>query len=170
MDAQARMSPGPDGPQHLQALRRANAVRLARADLKRRVADGDVSAAEVILRSPWEAGSMTGADRVTRQRRWGRTRCRELWQYLSIPENKRIGSMTDRQRRVLAALLNESESSCRPAATAVETERSEPLQPVLAGAACPGVARACPTRRFVCRVAQPGDAAHARSLIRGSRC
>jgi len=135
MDAQARMSPGPDGPQHLQALRRANAVRLARADLKRRVADGDVSAAEVILRSPWEAESMTVSDLLTSQRRWGSTRCRKLLQYLSIPENKRIGSMTDRQRRVLAALLNESEASCRPAATAVETERSEPLQPVLAGVA-----------------------------------
>jgi hypothetical protein len=56
MHAQARMSPG---PQHLQALERANAVRLARADLKRRIAVGNVSAAEVILRSPWEAESMT---------------------------------------------------------------------------------------------------------------
>src|SRR3954469_20233964 len=135
MDAQARMSPGPDGPQHLQALRRANAVRLARADLKRRVADGDVSAAEVILRSPWEAEAMTGSDLLPSQRRWGSTRCRKLLQYLSIPENKRIGSMTDRQRRVLAALLNESEASCRAVTSAEESERSESLRPVLVGVA-----------------------------------
>jgi hypothetical protein len=135
MDADARMFPGPDGPQHLQALQRANAVRLARAELKRRVADGHVSAGEVILRSPWEAESMTVSDLLTSQRRWGSTRCRKLLQYLSIPENKTIGSMTDRQRRVLAALLSESEASCRPVTTAEESERSESLRPVLVGVA-----------------------------------
>jgi hypothetical protein len=132
MNADARMAPGPNGPQHLQALQRANAVRLARAELKRRVADGDVSAAHVILSSPWEADSMTVSDLLTSQRRWGSTRCRKFLQCLSIPENKTIGSMTDRQRRVLAALLNESETACR---TTVERERSESLRPVLAGVA-----------------------------------
>jgi hypothetical protein len=132
MNAVARMAPGPEGPQHLQALQRANAVRLARAELKRRVADGDVSAAHVILSSPWEADSMTVSDLLTSQRRWGSTRCRKFLQYLSIPENKTIGSMTDRQRRVLAALLSESETACR---TTVEREPSESLRPVLAGVA-----------------------------------
>ena len=55
----------------MQALERANAVRLARAELKRRVADGEVTAAEVILGAPWEAESMTIADLLTSQRRWG---------------------------------------------------------------------------------------------------
>jgi hypothetical protein len=132
MNAVARMAPGPNGPQHLQALQRANAVRLARAELKRSVADGHVSAAHVILSSPWEADSMTVSDLLTSQRRWGSTRCRKLLQCLSIPENKTIGSMTDRQRRVLAALLSESETACR---TTVEAERSESLRPVLAGVA-----------------------------------
>ena len=36
-------------PQRLRALERANEVRLARAELKRRIADGEVSAADVIL-------------------------------------------------------------------------------------------------------------------------
>jgi hypothetical protein len=134
MDADARMSPGLEGPQHLQALQRANAVRLARAELKRRVADGDVDAAEVILSSPWEAESMTVSDLLTSQRRWGSTRCRKFLQCLSIPENKTIGSMTDRQRRVLAALLTESEASCRTT-VAVERERTESLRPALAGVA-----------------------------------
>src|SRR3954453_5076632 len=92
MHAEARMSPG---PQHLQALERANAVRLARADLKRRVAEGDVTAAKVILRAPWEAESMTVSDLLTSQKRWGSTRCRKFLQSLSIPENKTIGSMTE---------------------------------------------------------------------------
>ena len=128
MTAEARMSPG---PQHLRALQRANAVRLARADLKRRVAEGDISAAEVILSSPWEAESMTVSDLLTSQHRWGHTRCRKFLQCVLIPENKTIGSMTDRQRRALAALLNDGEASCR---TDVE-ERSERLEPALAGVA-----------------------------------
>src|SRR3954449_6346347 len=121
MDADARMFPGPDGPQHLQALQRANAVRLARAELKRRGAGGEGSAGEVILRSPWEAESMTVSDLLTSQRRWGSTRCRKLLQCVLIPENKTIGSMTDRQRRALAQMLEDGEGSCR---TAVPAERS----------------------------------------------
>ena len=36
-------------PQRLRALERANEVRLARAELKRRIATGEISAAQVIL-------------------------------------------------------------------------------------------------------------------------
>src|SRR5919107_3471329 len=83
MHAEARMSPG---PQHLRALQRANAVRLARADLKRRVAEGDITAAEVILSSPWEAESMTVSDLLTSQHRWGSTRCRKFLQLMPMSE------------------------------------------------------------------------------------
>src|SRR3954451_9681560 len=129
MHAEARMSPG---PQHLSALQRANAVRLARADLKRRVAEGDSSAAEVILSSPWEAESMTVSDLLTSQKRWGSTRCRKFLQCVLIPENKTIGSMTERQRRAPAQRLSAGDSSCR---TDVTVERSQALEPVLAGVA-----------------------------------
>jgi hypothetical protein len=121
------MSPG---PQHLQALERANAVRLARAELKRRVALGDVTAAEVILSTPWETASMTVSDLLTSQKRWGATRCRKFLQSVPISENKTIGSMTDRQRRALAALLRDAERSCRPEAT---EERGDSM--LLAGVA-----------------------------------
>jgi hypothetical protein len=105
MNAQAMISPG---PQHLQALQRANAVRLARAELKRRVALGEITAAEVIEECPWEAASMTVSDLLTSQHRWGHTRCRRVLQSVPMSENKTIGSMTDRQRRALAALLHEA--------------------------------------------------------------
>ncbi len=65
-------------PQRLRALERANEVRLARAELKRRIAEGDVSAGEVILASPWEASSWTVGDLLMSQRRWGSTRCRKF--------------------------------------------------------------------------------------------
>lgn len=100
-------------PQHMRALARANEVRLARAELKRRVAQGDLTVAEVVLDAPWEAESMTISDLLMSQRRWGITRCRKLLQCIPMSENKTVGSMTERQRRALAALL--SPEAARPA-------------------------------------------------------
>lgn len=103
MNAEATMAPA---PQHMRALARANEVRLARADLKRRIGQGAVTVAEVVLACPWEAESMTISDLLMSQRRWGTTRCRKLLQGIPMSENKTVGSMTDRQRRALAALLS----------------------------------------------------------------
>jgi hypothetical protein len=93
------------GPQHLRALARANEVRLARAELKRRVGDGELTAGAVILDAPWEAETMTVADLLMSQRRWGRTRCRKLLQGIPLSETKTVGSMTERQRQAVAAAL-----------------------------------------------------------------
>ena len=93
-------------PQHLRALHHANRVRLARAELKRRVAAQQVSAAEVVLECPWEAASMEISDLLMSQRRWGRARCRRLLLSLGLPENKHIGTLTSRQRQALAAVLS----------------------------------------------------------------
>ena len=95
----------------MQALERANDVRLARAELKRRVAIGEITAADVILDAPWEAESMTVSDLLTSQRRWGHTRCRKFLQCVPMSENKTVGSMTDRQRHALAQMLGASGTS-----------------------------------------------------------
>jgi hypothetical protein len=92
-------------PQHMQALAQANKVRLARAELKRQVGDGELSVADVVLECPWEAESMAIADLLMSQHRWGRTRCRRFLGSVSMNETKTIGSMTQRQRRELAARL-----------------------------------------------------------------
>jgi hypothetical protein len=94
-----------DGPQYMHALQRANQVRLARAVLKRRVADGEIQAAEVILDCPWEAQSMAVADLLMSQRRWGATRSRKIMALLPLSERKTVGSLTNRQRGALAAVL-----------------------------------------------------------------
>jgi hypothetical protein len=89
-------------PQHMRALERANRVRLARAELKRLVADGELAAAEIVLTCPWEAESMAISDLLMSQHRWGRTRCRRFLASIPMSETK---TMTDRQRRALAARL-----------------------------------------------------------------
>ena len=90
-------------PQHMRALQQANRVRLARAELKRQVTDGETSVADVVLEGPWEAESMAIADLLMSQHRWGRTRCRRLLSSINLSETKTIGSMTERQRRAFAA-------------------------------------------------------------------
>jgi hypothetical protein len=87
------------------ALQRANEVRLARAELKRSIAKGEVSVAEVMTDPRWEAESMTIADLLMSQRRWGVTRCRKLLMCIPVSENKTVGSMTERQRGALVSLL-----------------------------------------------------------------
>jgi hypothetical protein len=89
----------------MQALARANRVRLARAELKRSIARGDTEVSEVVQACPWEAESMTLAELLTSQRRWGRTRSRKFLLALSLSENKRLGTLTPRQRALLAAEL-----------------------------------------------------------------
>jgi hypothetical protein len=93
-------------PQRLRALERANEIRLARAELKRRIADGHVSAAEVILTPPNEASSWAIGDLLMSQRRWGSTRCRKFLVRNQINETKAVGALTDRQRRLLAGQLD----------------------------------------------------------------
>ncbi len=92
-------------PQHMRALSQANRVRLARAELKRQIADGARTVADVVLECPWEAASMSIGDLLMSQHRWGKTRCRRFLAPILMSETKTVGSLTERQRRELAARL-----------------------------------------------------------------
>ena len=72
---------------------------------KRSIGRGDVDVAEVIRDCPWETESMTLAELLTSQRRWGRTRARKLLQAVALSENKRLGTLTPRQRALLSSTL-----------------------------------------------------------------
>ena len=108
--------------QHLQALEYANRVRLARARMKRRIAAGELLAAEVILSCPWQAHSMSISDLLMSQKRWGRARCRRLLVSLGVPENKQVGTLTERQRLALAAVLT---AKTAPAGSQVAAHSAE---------------------------------------------
>jgi hypothetical protein len=113
-------------PQHLRALEHANRVRLARAALKREVADGKRAVADVVADPPSEVESMAVSELLMSQRRWGRARCRRLLLSLGVPENKRIGTMTERQRQALCELLRHR--SAAPAGR-IEVQRVPELVP-----------------------------------------
>jgi hypothetical protein len=91
--------------QCMQALARANQVRLARATLKRDISAGRRNITEVILESPWEAESMSLSELLCSQRRWGRARSRKLLVSATLSEGKRVGTLTERQRRILVTAL-----------------------------------------------------------------
>lgn len=95
----------PAAPQRMRALERANHVRLARAQLKRQIARGRLSAADVLLELPPEAMSWSVGELLMSQRRWGCNRTRKLLSGLQISENRDLGALTERQRRLLAAEL-----------------------------------------------------------------
>jgi hypothetical protein len=138
MNASATIAPGSTPiascPQYMRALERANEVRLARADLKRSICAGHITVAEVVLSSPWEAASMAIADLLMSQRRWGLTRCRKFLATIPMSENKTVGSMTERQRRSLAAML--ATSSCAPSCAPALAGR--PVGSLIAMAAASG--------------------------------
>lgn len=92
--------------QNMVALAKANKIRYARAALKKEVRAGKVTAASVVLDPPECADSMSIMELLTAQNRWGRTRARKLL-YLAggMYEGKAIQTMTTRQRRIIADLL-----------------------------------------------------------------
>src|SRR3954467_13205983 len=73
--------------------------------MKRKIAAGEMLAADVILSCPWQAQTMKISDLLMSQKRWGRTRCRRLLMAHSVPENKEAGTLTERQRLALSAVL-----------------------------------------------------------------
>jgi hypothetical protein len=91
--------------QQLVALGRANRIRAARAGLKQRIDAGETTAAVVLRQQPDEAVTMTVYGLLMAQRRWGPYRARKVLAVAQITETKTIGTLTERQQKVLVDLL-----------------------------------------------------------------
>ena len=89
----------------MRALARANEIRHERAELKRRLASGRLSVAEVLLEPPVAVLSWPVAKLLLSQSRWGRAKCHKFLSHNQIDGLRRVGALTDRQRRLLAAQL-----------------------------------------------------------------
>ena len=100
--------------QPVQALQLANRVRRSRSMLKARVADGQLAAAEVILTAPSEAASMPVVQLLASQRGWGEARSRAFLAQVAVREDKSVGSLTERQRRVVASHLTRTAARAGP--------------------------------------------------------
>ena len=95
--------------QYMTALAKANKIRLARAELKRKVRAGEIAVADLLAPGatiPQEAESMTLCELLCAQQGWGIVRAkRAVLRPLGIGEICTVGSLTDRRReRVVEAL------------------------------------------------------------------
>jgi hypothetical protein len=79
----------------MDALDRANEVRLARSDLKHELHDRQLSLAEALVDS--RAASMPVLQLLCAQWQWGRERTVPVLRELRIGELKPVGELTDRQ-------------------------------------------------------------------------
>lgn len=113
MGSMIRGRSGSPPQQRALALERANHVRIVRAALKRRLRAGELVAAEAILRSSRDTDTMTVAEVLLSQRGWGPRRSANMLRSVSLSERKTLGSLTERQRVMLAAVLSSSDSSER---------------------------------------------------------
>ncbi len=89
----------------MRALEQANKIRLARAELKRRIAKGDVAVADILLDPADEVAGMEISELLTSQKRWGSTRCTKFMDSIGLSEAKTIKSLTERQRSAMAQVL-----------------------------------------------------------------
>jgi hypothetical protein len=103
--------PRPSAGQHMEALARANAIRLRRARLRREVAAGNRSLADVIADPPVEAKGATVGSALAWQYRWGSERVRRFLSDLQgrgvvfLSETRPLEALTQRERHHLAAEL-----------------------------------------------------------------
>lgn len=94
----------PAEPQHVVALRRANAVRMGHSKLKRDIAAGKLTAAQAFA-DPRATGSLTVSALLRAQPHWGNNRARKFCRALAIRENRPVVELTERQRKMIAAEL-----------------------------------------------------------------
>lgn len=87
------------------ALALANDVRRERAELRRALARGSLSAAQLLLDPPACGAWVADRELLVSQRRWGQIKCRKFLAKNQIGESKKVGDLTERQRRLLVDQL-----------------------------------------------------------------
>ena len=103
--AKERKSPGSPERQRLEALQRANEIRQGRARLKRAMKIGGVDPAKLFLDPPALIQTAKVVDLLLGAPGWGRVRSNRALEYLRISPTRTVGTLSERQRLVLAELL-----------------------------------------------------------------
>jgi hypothetical protein len=107
MTPSARRSnvPGRSVEQRRQALQRANAVRTARAKLKKDLASGKANLAPMILDPPDFASSAKVVDLLVSLPKIGQVKAHQILSHARIAPTKTLGGLTGRQRSELLNLI-----------------------------------------------------------------
>jgi hypothetical protein len=89
----------------MSALEIANRTRMEKSRLKTRINLGELEVSDAI----WQADfpNMTMGELLGAQHRWGYQKVRRLCHAAGVTETKRIGTLTDRQRKAICDLLGQ---------------------------------------------------------------
>lgn len=96
-------------PQHMVALSKANQIKTARAELKKKITGHDVTVAAVVLANQPDTQTMTVFSLLHAQYGWGRERVVRFLRSVPISETRTVGQLTERQRGVIATRLDPRE-------------------------------------------------------------
>jgi hypothetical protein len=89
----------------MEALKRANDIRVQRARLKKELKEGRASIEEVLLKPPDYVGTAKVIDMLMAVPKFGRVKAARLLNQCRISQSKTVGGLSDRQRAELVALF-----------------------------------------------------------------
>ena len=92
--------------QRMEALRRANDIRVRRARLKKELKSGEVSIEQVLREPPEFVSTAKVFDMLMAVPKFGRVKAQRLLNQCRISQSKTVGGLSDRQRQELIDLFN----------------------------------------------------------------
>lgn len=96
------LAPTRSHDQRMSALKHANEIRVARAELKRNIRAGSLSILDVLEDPAADVAGMKILSVLVAVPKLGEVKARRILQLLQISERKTLGGISDRQRSVLA--------------------------------------------------------------------
>lgn len=99
------VAPVRSADQRLAALKRANAIRSARARMKEQLVDGAVDVLDLLAKPPSWLVSMRVYALLVSLPKWGPTKARRMLCECRVSDSKTIGGLSDRQRREISNVL-----------------------------------------------------------------
>ncbi len=92
--------------QRMEALQRANEIRVRRAKLKRDLKDGGVRIEDILSQPPEYVETAKVLDILMAVPKFGRVKAARLLNQCRISQSKTVGGLSDRQRGELIALFS----------------------------------------------------------------
>jgi len=104
--ARRAVTPARSAAQRLEALRRANEIRLGRAQLKKNLATSSVRISDILLTPPECARTQKVDDLLLALPKYGPVRVARLLAHCRISPSKTVAGLSDRQRQELISRLS----------------------------------------------------------------
>ena len=102
----AAQAPARSLDQRMEALRRANDIRVKRAKLKKDLKDGRVRIEQILDNPPEYVSTAKVFDMLMAVPKFGRVKAARLLNQCRISQSKTVGGLSDRQRAELIDLFN----------------------------------------------------------------